>query len=306
MRYSIATFLLTTVCLTGCQQTAGVNTAGPLTPIGPSAPNGANGQASALNPFGAPTRVPPPNLGSYTAPNNYMGGGNTSNQGSVPASGGVSQTNPNANSWNGQAIGSGVQQATAVSNGTWNQAGGNQSGVNQAGGNQTANGFAPNPNMAPSAAPPSNGLRSGGMQVIDLTGGPPPPGYHPSAQAPAPTNQPPGYAPAPTNQPPGYAPAPINQPPGYAPAPTNQSPGYAPAPANQSPGYAPVPGAIPATGYAPTPEFAPAPVPQSGSDPTWRSPQVITAPSEANIATAPSTDPISTGSAQSLQWRSPQ
>ncbi|MDF1842336.1 MAG: hypothetical protein P1U77_12940, partial [Rubripirellula sp.] len=84
-------------------------------------------------------------------------------------------------------------------------------------------------------------------------------------------------------------------------------PGYAPVPTTQPPGYAPVPGAVPANGYAPTtPELAPAPIPQSGSDPTWSSPQVIIAPSEANIATAPSTDPINTNSDQNLQWRSPQ
>lgn len=271
MRYSIATFLLTTVCLAGCQQTAGVNTSGPLTPIGPSAPNTANGQASALNPFGAPTRVPPPDLGSYKAPNNYMGSGTTSSQGNLPVAGGVTQANPNANTWNTQPIGSGVQQASAVSGGEWSQ---------------TANGFVANPNLAPSADPPSNGLRSGGMQVIDLTGGPPPPGYHPPAQPMAPANQPAGNAAVPGS---------------------TTVPGYTPVPTNQPPGYAPVPGSVPANGYAPTtPELAPAPILQTGSDPNWRSPQVITAPSEANIATAPSTDPINTVSDQNLQWRSPQ
>jgi hypothetical protein len=225
-------------CLTGCRQTTGVNTAGPLTPIAPLSPAASNGmlaplgagQAPTLGPFGGPTRVTPPSTGAYVAPNDYMGG-SVGLQGNPLGAGGLVQSNPAGGGWNGLGnqtpIGSGVQQT-----GSWSAG----SGLGQAA----------NQSLSPLAPAPQSGVRSGGMQVIDLTGAPPPPGYQPSLRA--------------------------------IPTP-NQQPGLAPAP-------------------APSNSFDPAP--------SWRPPQVIVTPSQANIATAPSTEPIGASSGQSLQWRRPQ
>lgn len=171
-RLPLATLLLTiaTLCAVGCQQTAGPASTGPLTPIGPLAPVGA-GQAPALTPFGGTTKVTPPATGSYAAPNNYMGGVVPGGQASV--SGGSSQgfAAPGNN-----VIGSGVQVA-----------GWNETNTVVAGGGPTAIGQSPSPTstFGPAADGGSN-PRSGGMQVIDLTGAPPPPGYRPSVPGPYP------------------------------------------------------------------------------------------------------------------------
>ncbi|MEM1068398.1 MAG: hypothetical protein AAGI63_05855 [Planctomycetota bacterium] len=257
MRFSIATFLLMTLCLTGCRQTTGLNSGGPLTPIGPvsaTSSTGAltplgSGQSPSLGPFGGPVRVTPPTTGSYVAPNNYMGGGQVSYPQQFGS--GVVQSNPTGNGWNGgwnpPTVGSGVQQTGGYGNGF----------------NQPSNGVGSNSSFAPNTsgiAPPptANGIRSGGMQAIDLTGAPQPPGY-----------QPPAY------QPPAYQPPLGNY------APQNQ----------------------PALAPAPVPQYNQPPV--SNQAPQWRPPQVISAPSQANIATAPSTEPIN-GGGQNLQWRRPQ
>ena len=228
MRFSIATLLVAVVCLTGCRQTTGVNSAGPLSPISPLSPTAATGsltpmspgQMPALGPFGGTTRVTPPSTGSYAAPNNYMGGADMSYQVNPPM--GVAQNNT-ASGWNPPPIGSGVQQT-----GAWSAP------------NQPATGFAPGSGYAgsgyaPSQSPIGSGIRSQGMQVHDLTGAPSPPGYQPPLR-------------------------------NTIPLPNQQAPA-----------------------------LAPAPVPQNNAPATWQPPQVIVAPSQANIAAVPSTEPINRG-----------
>ncbi len=149
-RIQLATLLLTAVSLiaSGCRQTAGPANTGPMTPIGPLSPVG-QGQAPVLGPFGGTTRVTPPGTGSYGAPNNYMGGvAPQANAGVNPAGGFASQ--PSAG-----VIGSGVQAAG------WTETNSNfQSAGANAGGAPT---FGINPS-------PASNPRSGGMQIIDLTG----------------------------------------------------------------------------------------------------------------------------------------
>lgn len=254
MRFSTATLLLTVALLAGCRQTTGVNSAGPLVPVNPLAPTGNSasltplnsGQTPVLGPFGGATRVTPPPSGSYSAPNNYMGGGQVSAPAMQPGMG-IAQSNsmsmnPNHggvnNQWDGgwnAPIGSGVQQTGGISPSP--QSYGTQNFQNQ--GNTVPGGYPNQPSFPPSQ-PGASGIRSGGMQPIDLTGAPSPPGYQPQMRS----------------------------------FPSSQQP-----------------------------NLTPAPVPQSNTSPTWRTPQIIVAPSQANIATAPSTEPID---GQDLQWRRPQ
>lgn len=154
--------------LAGCHQTS-TSTAPPMSPVGASS-------APTLNPFGGPTRVSPPPTGSYASPNNYLSSpaangvapngvapGGTVAPGQVspmPGTGFPTQSN--------NTVGSGVssgQWASSVPSNPSNSV--NGSGV------VTASTFG-----VDSANPGNPG--AGGMQVIDLTGAPPPPGYHPA------------------------------------------------------------------------------------------------------------------------------
>lgn len=149
---SLCLIALCTLAL-GCRQTAGPLTGGPLAPTNGLAP--VTGQSPALSPFGGTTRVTPPATGSYTAPNNYLGGTiGQANTGVSPAGGfvGDSFTNPN-----NSVIGSGVQVAG------WNDA--------TVGGGATGSATDFGVNSA------TRDPRSGGMRTIDLTGAPAPPGY---------------------------------------------------------------------------------------------------------------------------------
>ena len=146
----------------GCHQTTGTS---PLTPIGPLgtvaplAPVSGGTAATSLSPLGQPTRVPPPPTGSYSTPNNYMGGAPTVSQVIPP---GVpydsfSQVAPNQN-----AIGLGVAPTSYVESNRSN--------------GRLATATAQNP-----LTPPLDGMR-----VIDMTQSPPPPGYRSSFQPPLP------------------------------------------------------------------------------------------------------------------------
>ena len=272
MRFSIPTILLMVVCLAGCRQTTGLNSAGNLTPIGPMNPNGStgtltplgSGQSAALGPFGGATRVSPPPAGSYVAPNNYMGGGQVGYPQNQPGVG-VVQNGTQGNQWNGgwnPPVGSGVQQTGGWNNGSANPGLGNPNVVNPNVVNPNVvnpgtNPFEPNQPAQPTTP---GGIRSGGMQPIDLTGSFPNQGYQ----------------------------APLGS------YPQSQQPNLTPVPGSQS--FGPQTGGNPPFGSQP-PAF------QNNGSPSWQPPQVIVAPSQANIATAPSTDPIDN---QNLQWRRPQ
>src|SRR6056297_1760078 len=154
----------------GCRQTTGPATPGALGPMGPLAPV-APGQAPALGPFGGPTRVTPPPTGSVNQ---------SSYQAPVPAAGGPYFGSSLSPARSGQgAIGSGVQAASFT---------------------ETNSNFAEPAadNLAASRPPAVRDPRRGGMQVIDLTGAPDPPGYRPPLY---PQTGPVPFAPAPAYRP---------------------------------------------------------------------------------------------------------
>jgi len=189
----------------GCRNTtapvAGVSTTpGTLAPVGP-------GQAPILGPLGGgSTRVTPPATGAYTAPTGYLG------TATAPAYPGYTGAGTTANPLAPAPIGSGVQVTG------WAET--NAQVPQQSAGN-------PVPRAAPRASSTSD-PRSGGMQVIDLTGAPAPPGY----QRPLPSTryQQPALPPqaAPYTAPPAFAPAPPQRT-----APTGQ-PQFAPRPTPES------------------------------------------------------------------------
>ncbi len=173
---------ITSTLSTGCHQTAGTAATGPLIPLSPN--NSAS--APSLLPFNGTTRVTPPPTGSYSVPNNYMGGVAPSGQSSnaFPTTGGFAATGGFAPAPSGfapappsQVIGSGVRPAG------WTETNSNLAAVNP-----NATGLVPfngGTNLGVNPLP-ARDPRSGGMQVIDLTGSAPPPGYQPQF-APAPS-----------------------------------------------------------------------------------------------------------------------
>ncbi|TWT93337.1 hypothetical protein [Stieleria varia] len=172
---------------TGCRQTTGVTPGSPLTPVSPMVPSGMLSPiqpTSAIGPMGGATRVPPPSTGSYTVPNNYMGG-----QASLAPSSNYAPQYQTNDGWRGDAVspasasdfgtvGSGVQPAggAAFSNGMGNSSQPNMYSPDAYGNN--------NGSMVPNNISDQNNSlgrpRTGGMQVIDLTNAPPPPGYRSS------------------------------------------------------------------------------------------------------------------------------
>ena len=126
---------------------------GPLGNIGPLSPINGGTAAASLSPLGQPTRVPPPATGSYSAPNNYMGG-------SPPV---------------GQAYNS-VAPYDSFSN--------NLSGIGPVGSDVAPTSYVeqvPNGVALPGASPSQRSLSPtlGGMRIIDMTQAPAPPGYQP-------------------------------------------------------------------------------------------------------------------------------
>ncbi len=132
---------------------------GTLSPVVP-------GQNPVLGPFGGNTRVTPPATGSYQPTNGYIGASN----GSGPAANlALTPSSPNASIPSNAlaAVGSGVQVAG------WTE----------------TNAVLPSPAASElqtsyGTNPTASNPRSGGMQVIDLTAAPAPPGYQTPYQAP--------------------------------------------------------------------------------------------------------------------------
>lgn len=199
----------------GCRQAGAPANGTGMAPI-----NGLPGQAPmggpampALGPFGASARVPPPATGSYgSAPSQAFGGTNAmpanyappniapmtyndaGNASSVALAGGFASP---------QAIGPG---GGATVNSQWHETNANPGAA-----------YHPNMDLSRDA---TDSVRSGGMQVNDLTGAPAPPGYsaplggdHPTGTAGQPSYAPPSYAPPPNHSSaPGLAPQPYQQP----------------------------------------------------------------------------------------------
>ncbi|WP_236696461.1 hypothetical protein [Rhodopirellula islandica] len=158
--------------LTGCQQTNGT-TGAPISMLQPGQAAVQNPTLPSLGPFGASARVPPPATGSYgqvsgspAGASNYAPTGNYNS-----TSGNVIPMSHNSS----DTVGSGIAQAGGAMPGT-------MSPMAQNANQQWVETNAVQPqSMMPAAADSSGGVRSGGMQVIDLTGAPPPPGYVPQA-----------------------------------------------------------------------------------------------------------------------------
>lgn len=250
-RLSLTTILLliTTIVATGCRQTAGPTgtaaTTSTLTPL-------SAGQSPSLGPFGGSTRVTPPSNGSFAAPNNYLG-----SPGPAPIDpgvGGISPLGANNLPPTRGPVGSGVQVAG------WNDA--------------TQPAAPPAPAVAPTyGTQSSTGVdpRGGGMQVIDLTASPMPPGYRPPA----------GYAAPP------QAPAPMPQSNWQQSGPTQ---------GNLRPIQTPPAGQVAGGGLAPL-----APAPQ-----TYPPQPVLADPAPRTATAPPSTAPVApSGSQQDLLWRQP-
>ena len=328
-RLEFATLLMSAVSFVavGCRQTTGPSTAGPTGPLSPVA----TGQTPTLNPFGGPTRVTPPSTGSFSAPNTYIGG--------PPGQANVAPIAPSGfAAAPGQApVGSGVQPTSGVQAAGWTETGSNvanpttQSGFG-------ANSFTPSPSagtVAPSAfgstapsafgstapsafgstapsafgstAPSTAGSPAaptspqlGGMEVIDLTGAPPPPGYQPTQ----PNYQPsaPGVAPmgAPTSS--GFQAPPSNVPAGQS--------GFQPSTGFQSaaPAASYQPQPQPATGYPTQQSFQS--VPEAEIAARMNPIPAPNTPAAAPTTTGPSTDPVNSdsfqnGSSANLPWRRP-
>ena len=190
---SAALVLSIAVLTIGCQQAP--NASSPLTPVGTFAPAPSlapvSGTSTGIGPLGGRTRIPPPATGSYSVPNNYMGGaapiGQANlNQRPVDSFANSQEVRPAgfADSGFADANGSSGLAPTSFGAGIDNQPAGN--------------GLPSSPMQSP----------LGGMQVHDLTRAPPPPGYRGSPPAFIPNQQFPangngGYAPSgyPNHQP---------------------------------------------------------------------------------------------------------
>ena len=159
----------------GCQQAgsqggfAGAGSYAPITQLpGQNAVNGPT--FPTLGPFGASARVPPPSTGSFQGAsavnssfnsNNYAPAGYTPN-GIRPMSFDSNQVGQSGQVANVGGFGPSATTGNGAQGSGWQET--------------SANAFS-----AQAPMPPTDGIRSGGMPVIDLTGAPPPPGYSPPA-----------------------------------------------------------------------------------------------------------------------------
>lgn len=276
--FSVSAIGMLMLVSAGCQQTTGITPGSPLTSVSPLAPNGLSPiqPTSAVGPLGQSTRVPPPSTGSYSVPNNYMGGQVPLSQ--IPNQQGF---HPNSGSPNAGSLGGWQNSNVAPVSGLAPVG----SGVAQAGGTAGStlghgSAFPPSSFGGGPMVPSTNQRpQSGGMQVIDLTGAPPPPGYQsPSYYSVNPFQ-------SPTNQPisPGGFQQPLVP---YNPASgvIQSTPSMLP-PLNQS--TSPPPVALPDARL------------QAGaaSDVDQQNLRAVTPP--------PTTDPVRTAERGSLPWRSP-
>ncbi len=214
--------VLSLLCLSaassGCRQTTTGIAGTQLTPVSPLAPNNSLFPApgSGIGPMGGSTRVPPPPTGSVGMPaNNYLSNGVTSQVNQFGTSSDLASV-PNHG-----VVGSGVQNAG------WTETGANVSptAMSPVGYNDPAwaSNVTPQTSSPLAASQPTmSNMTMGGMQVIDLTTSPPPPGY-PMAYQGAPYQQPLQYPQA------QYSQAQIPQA-AYSPSPVNIAPSLSPAP----------------------------------------------------------------------------
>lgn len=190
--------------MTGCRNTTntpitpfGASTpVSPLSPVQGSASLSPIQQATGLSTLGAPTRVPPPPTGSYNSPGAY---GATSNNAAPSNNYAPSGFAPSGASLGSSGLTRGLTNLSSPDPSVANS--GFDNGVRQTswvGAPSTGgappnnnNGFSggPDPRLSPPApqAPlnaPAASPRSGGMQVIDLTRSPYPPGYVPPQNRP--------------------------------------------------------------------------------------------------------------------------
>lgn len=266
-----------TLVAAGCRQTTPMSASGALVPLSPST----GSAAPTFQPFGGQTRVTPPPAGSFSAPNNYLGGAAPLGQMGNPqaAVGGIAAVqNPTygPTSTGPGAIGSGVQQTG------WTETGATVAPPI----NPNAGAYGPAPGgMAPGPIVPSRDPRSGGMQVIDLTGAPSPPGYRPN------------FVPQAGFSTPSISRRDFSQPPGFAPIQSVQAP-----PANN---FASV-NSAPAAVIAGVPQFEPR-QPAVGQSPAGQYP-VETGGNLRPVNAPPALGPVSpqaAGQPSNLPWRSP-
>ena len=166
----------------GCRQTTGPTATGQLSPMGTLSPV-APGQSPILGPFGGSTRVSPPPTGAFNgnsasnvAPNNYMGSAAPNASFGGLASAPIDMPPPSTDSFDQSPMGPPSFNSVAPIG----------SGVQTAAWTETNSNF---PAAAPTWRPETLASRSqssnqrdpraGGMQVLDLTGAPNPPGYQP-------------------------------------------------------------------------------------------------------------------------------
>lgn len=126
-----------------------------------------------LGPFGASARVPPPATGSYgnaTSNTNFSNGANYAPAGYAP-----NPVRPMGFDQSADAVNSGQ---IANAGGQWVET---ATQDNFAGSPQNNDPGSPQNGLAgPDLSSTHSRIRAGGMQVIDLTGGPNPPGYQPA------------------------------------------------------------------------------------------------------------------------------
>ncbi|QDV86746.1 hypothetical protein [Planctomycetes bacterium TBK1r] len=189
--------------MAGCRNTTstpvsplgGSSLLSPLSPVQGTATLSPIQPTSGIGTFGAPTRVPPPPTGSYRSPGNY---GAPSTYGAPTGNYAPGGSVPNGPSPSGATLGSnGMTRGLTDLSAPAAYAGGvgSGSGVRQTGwigdASQGNNGFGNgvDPRLSPAnqatpTADPAASPRAGGMQVIDLTHAPYPPGYVPPQNRP--------------------------------------------------------------------------------------------------------------------------
>ncbi|MCS7468397.1 hypothetical protein NZK35_17225 [Stieleria sp. ICT_E10.1] len=184
--------------MAGCRNTTstpvsplgGSSLLSPLSPVQGTATLSPIQPTSGIGTFGAPTRVPPPPTGSYRSPGNY---GAPSTYGAPTGNYAPSGSVPNGSSPSGATLGSNgmtrgltdLSAPGAYTGGTGFDSGVRQTGwIGDASPGNSGFGNGVDPRLSPAnqttpAVDPAASPRAGGMQVIDLTHAPYPPGYVP-------------------------------------------------------------------------------------------------------------------------------
>ena len=193
----------TLLFMAGCRNTTstpvsalgGSSMLSPLSPVQGTATLSPIQPTSGIGTFGAPTRVPPPPTGSYRSPGNY---GAPSTYGAPTGNYAPSGSVPSGSSPSGATLGSNgltrgltdLSAPAAYAGGAGFDSGVRQTGwIGDASQGNTGFGNGVDPRLSPAhqttpAADPAASPRAGGMQVIDLTHAPYPPGYVPPQNRP--------------------------------------------------------------------------------------------------------------------------